>query len=618
MIKRIIFRLSTIAFLFVLLIPSISLSSQDRRIALVIGNGAYKFSPLRNPVNDANDMAVALEKCKFNVVKITDANRGEMRKAIRKFGNKLMRGGIGLFYYAGHGIQVNGENYLVPVGAEVFAEDEVEDECLKVSSVLRKMETANNSLNIIILDACRDNPFGRSFRSGKSGLAKMDAPTGSILAYATAPGSVAADGTDRNGLYTSKLLKHMTTQGITIENLFKRVRVDVMNASGKRQVPWESSSLAGNFYFYSKRGITIAESTALKSQPVKETPEIEEKTKDELELALLKIKKLKEAQQKEKEAKGRKFKNLLADLKKYQTIEKSDLDDETKYSAWKAMKRKYPKWSSGIGSGDSTGMVYRALEEDNDGTYAEIAKASGFELSKTNSIGMEFVYIKPGSFMMGSPSNESGRDDDEVQHRVSITKSFYIQTTEVTQGQWKAVMGSNPSHFKNCGDDCPVENVSWNDVKEFIHKLNQREGSGTYRLPSEAEWEYAARAGTDTPFSFGRCLSTDQANYHGNYPLSGCAKGKYRNSTIRVASFSPNAWGLYDMHGNVYEWCQDWYAKYYSSSATDPTGPSSGSYRVIRGGGWLNYARVCRSANRVSCTPGYRGYDLGFRLLRTL
>lgn len=487
MIKRILIWLTTLAVILVFLTPNISLSAQDRRIALVIGNGAYKSSPLRNPVNDAEDMAVALEKCKFNVVKITDANRSEMRKAIRKFGNKLMRGGVGLFYYAGHGIQVNGENYLVPIGTEVFAEDEIDDECLKVSSVLRKMETASNSLNIIILDACRDNPFGRSFRSGKSGLAKMDAPTGSILAYATAPGSVAADGTDRNGLYTSKLLKHMTTQGITIENLFKRVRVDVMHSSGKRQVPWESSSLTGNFYFYSERGITVAESPTLKSQPVQETPEVEEKIKDELELALLKINKLKEAQRKEKEVRVRKFKNLLDDLKKYQTIEKSDLDDETKRSAWKAIKRKYPKWSSGIESSDSIGMVYHAFEEDKNGTYAEVAKTSGFELSKTNSIGMEFVYIRPGSFMMGSPSNESRKDDDEVQHRVSISKSFYMQTTEVTQGQWKAVMGSNPSNFKNCGDDCPVEQVSWNDAQEFIRKLNRREGSGTYRLPTEAE-----------------------------------------------------------------------------------------------------------------------------------
>jgi len=233
----------------------------------------------------------------------------------------------------------------------------------------------------------------------------------------------------------------------------------------------------------------------------------------------------------------------------------------------------------------------------------------------SNSLGMKFVYIPPGTFTMGSPSNEPGRYDNERQHQVTLTKGFYMQTTEITQGQWMAVMGSNPSYFKNCGDSCPVEQVSWNDVQEFIRKLNGREGSGNYRLPTEAEWEYAARAGTDTPFSFGRCLSTDQANYNGNYPLSGCPKGKYRKRTIAAASFFPNAWGLYDMHGNVWEWCQDWYGNYPSGSVTDPKGASSGSYRMLRGGSWYDGARYCRSANRYGGTPGRRGRYYGFRLV---
>lgn len=235
----------------------------------------------------------------------------------------------------------------------------------------------------------------------------------------------------------------------------------------------------------------------------------------------------------------------------------------------------------------------------------------------TNSIGMEFVYIQPGTFKMGSPPNESGRDNDERQHRVTLTKGFYMQTTEVTQRQWKAVMGSNPSKFKNCGDDCPVETVSWDDVQEFIRKLNRREGGNKYRLPTEAEWEYAARAGTDTPFAFGHCLSTDQANYNGNNPLSGCSKGVYRKGTISVASFQPNSWGLYDMHGNVWEWCQDWFGNYPLGSITNPTGPFGGSYRVNRGGGWYSFAWYCRSANRDRLSPGGRGNFLGFRLLRT-
>jgi formylglycine-generating enzyme required for sulfatase activity len=199
---------------------------------------------------------------------------------------------------------------------------------------------------------------------------------------------------------------------------------------------------------------------------------------------------------------------------------------------------------------------------------------------------------------------------------VTLTRGFYIQTTEVTQGQWKAVTGSNPSRFSSCGDDCPVKKVSWEDVQEFIQKLNAR-GQGTYRLPTEAQWEYAARAGTDTPFYFGDCLSTNQANYDGNYPLSGCSKGRYRETTIPGGSLNaPNAWGLHDMHGNVYEWCADWYGDYPSGSVTNPTGPSTGSNRVGRGGSWSIDAGGCRSANRSSGSPGGRSGNLGFRLSR--
>jgi len=235
----------------------------------------------------------------------------------------------------------------------------------------------------------------------------------------------------------------------------------------------------------------------------------------------------------------------------------------------------------------------------------------------TNSIGMKFVYIQPGSFMMGSPESEPKRDDDEKQHKVRLTKGFHMQTTEVTQGQWKAVMGSNPSGFKDCGNDCPVEQVSWNDVQKFIKKLNKKEKSDKYRLPTEAEWEYAARAGTSTAFSFGKCLSTDQANYDGRYPLKNCPKGEYRRKTLPVASFAPNAWGLHDMHGNVWEWCQDWYGEDYPSGAvTDPGGPSTGSVRVLRGGSWRNGAGYCRAAVRYRDTPDVRFRSIGFRLVR--
>jgi formylglycine-generating enzyme required for sulfatase activity len=236
----------------------------------------------------------------------------------------------------------------------------------------------------------------------------------------------------------------------------------------------------------------------------------------------------------------------------------------------------------------------------------------------TNSIGMKFVLIPQGSFTMGSPTEEPGRGNDEKQHEVAITKPFYLQTTEVTQSQWKKVMGDNPSKFKDCGENCPVETVSWIDANNFIEKLNQVEGINKYRLPTEAEWEYACRSKTATPFFTGNCISIDQANYNGNYPGKNCAKGEYRKKTVKVGSFQPNAWGLYDMHGNVWEWVQDWYGEYPSDSVADPKGPPTGARRVVRGGGWNDYAFGCRSAIRLSNSPGNCNFILGFRLARSV
>jgi len=232
--------------------------------------------------------------------------------------------------------------------------------------------------------------------------------------------------------------------------------------------------------------------------------------------------------------------------------------------------------------------------------------------------GAKFILIQAGTFTMGEARAEvfTLKEPNDA-HQVTISKPFYMQTTTVTQGQWKKVMGSNPSSFKNCGDDCPVENVSWYDANDFISKLNGREMTDNYRLPSEAEWEYAARAGTTTRYYTGQCLSTDQANYNGNYPPSGCPKGEYREKTVRVGSFPPNAWGLYDMMGNVWQWCHDWYGIYPAGPVTDPVGPSSGKSRICRGSSWYDDATEFRSAVRGSYLPHEKDVILGFRLVRT-
>ena len=232
----------------------------------------------------------------------------------------------------------------------------------------------------------------------------------------------------------------------------------------------------------------------------------------------------------------------------------------------------------------------------------------------TNSLGMTFVYIPPGTFTMGSPETEYGRAGDESQFRAFLTRGFYMQTSEVTQGQWRAVMGSNPSHFSSCGDDCPVESVSWADANSFIVQLNTL-GEGTYRLPREVEWEYAARAGSTTAFA------------NGDISITGCledpnlvAMGWYcynsGGATHPVARKTPNAWGLYDMHGNVEEWCQDWYWEYPDAPTVDPKGPAMGHLKVGRGGAWQSSISACRSADRDTLSVDPRFFSLGFRVVR--
>ena len=260
-----------------------------------------------------------------------------------------------------------------------------------------------------------------------------------------------------------------------------------------------------------------------------------------------------------------------------------------------------------------------------------------------NGVKMVLKHIQAGMFTMGSPSSEEGRENDEIQHRwirqdswkikseegrendetqyrVTLTKDYWIGETEVTQEQYKAVMGRNPSSFSK-GGKYPVENVSWTDAMAFCERLTKAERENgnlpegyEYTLPTEAQWEYACRAGTTTPFSFGSTLNGDKANCDGNYPYGNVGKGRYLECTAEVGSYAPNAWGLYDMHGNVWEWCRDWYGAYPTGAVSDPQGPSSGSYRVIRGGSWRRSASGCRSSDRNYNGPSGRyDYD-GFRV----
>jgi formylglycine-generating enzyme required for sulfatase activity len=271
-------------------------------------------------------------------------------------------------------------------------------------------------------------------------------------------------------------------------------------------------------------------------------------------------------------------------------------------------------------------------------------KAWGKEVE--SSIGMKLVRIPRGTFTMGSPAGEVGREVDEKQHEVEITKEFWLGVHEVTQKQFKALMGFNPSYFSRNGegkageeygnvkpagfkdqvpantDDFPVENVSCNDAADFCKKLSEqaaeKNAGRKYRLPTEAEWEYACRGGAPSyqVFHFGNSLSSTQANFNGRFPYGGADKGNYLGRPCKVGSYAKNGFGLHDMHGNIHEWCADWYDKDYhgKSPRRDPQGPSVGSERVLRGGCWCSRGRDCRSANRFRRGPAGRGHDVGFRV----
>jgi len=253
----------------------------------------------------------------------------------------------------------------------------------------------------------------------------------------------------------------------------------------------------------------------------------------------------------------------------------------------------------------------------------------------TNSLGMEFVRLKAGTFTMGSPKDEEGYNEDELQHEVTLTKDFYLGKYLVTQEEYKTVTGKNPSYFSTAGDGkdrvqgldtsrFPVERVSWDEAVEFCERLSnlaqEKKAGRVYRLPTEAEWEYACRAGTKTPFWWGGSASSSQANFNGNYPYGGAAKGQYQERTTKVGSFEPNLWGLYDMHGNVWEWCGDWYDENYyrQGDNKDPQGQKSGNGRVLRGGSWYGYGWYCRAADRSRDVPGVRSYNFGFRVALAL
>lgn len=504
--------------------------ANEKRVALVIGNSGYRHAGhLDNPDNDARLIAKTLQGLGFGLVggkALLDLDKKAMDEAVQAFGRELGPDSVALFYYAGHGNEIGGTNYLLPVDANPFKPSDFDFQTLNATAVLRQMQDAGTRLNIVILDACRDNPFGgRGLRAAATGLASMEPPAGTLIAYAAGVGKKAQDGPpDGNSPYSAALAQAMAQTGLPLWQTFNAVGLRVKETTGGVQTPWISNEpIKGEFCF---AGCA--------------------KTEDSQADA-----KLKAAQER-----------------------------------------------------------IRQLEAMQAAPDLPPAPAP-----KTNAVSMDFgikmVSLSGGSFQMGcGPKDGECNDDEKPRHPVQVP-AFAIGQTEVTQGQWKAVMGSNPSHFKDCGYDCPVEGVSWDDVQAFIQKLNAKTHRH-YRLSSEAEWEYACRAGKETLYCGGD--NPDAVAWYGNN-----AGGK----THPAKGEQPNAFGLYGMSGNVYEWVQDCYHDGYQGAPADGSAWDGGTVcasgrRGIRGGSWDNIPQLLRSAFRNWFRPDVAFSFLGFRLARAL
>ncbi|NWH06575.1 SUMF1/EgtB/PvdO family nonheme iron enzyme [Desulfobacter latus] len=598
-----------------------------RRVALVIGNGNYTTSPLRNPANDADDMEKVLKTLKFTVIKGTNLNKREMLNYLSRFSKALRRADVGLFFFGGHGIQFNNRNYLIPVGCTVADETDVEFESLDAGRVIKKMAAAGSRLNIVILDACRNNPFHRSFRSASQGLARMDAPKGTIIAYATSPGSVALDGTGRNGTYTRHLLSAFPVPGLNIQDIFNQAGMGVMAETGDKQIPWTSNTPIPRYFLAGGPGDGNRTPFKEGSITVKPTP-------PDSRVRILNI--------------PPKYRDGIQ-------LEPGRYHIEVSASGY----TRHREWIS-LEAEQNLVLNIDLVEESVPETVLRPSPGDTWTEPVT---GMVFVRVREGCFQMGQTQSEKdylikeyGQEnydkyytDEHPRHQVCLD-GFWMARKEVTRDQfalfiretgyrtdadkkgkawiynketdwtWKEKSGHN---WKNPGysqsGTHPAATVSWNDAKAFIKWLSKKSDQ-TFALPTEAQWEYAARGGiTDMRF-WGRedknaCTYANIADKGSNWSNAFPCSDGYK-FTAPTGSFRSNPFGLYDMLGNLWEWCEDVYDKkaYSKHAGKNPVITSGASSRVLRGGGWGNDPRVVRAANRYWGVPGSAFSSVGFRV----
>jgi formylglycine-generating enzyme required for sulfatase activity len=595
------------------------LGSGRNRIALVVGNDAYtgSLSPLSNAVSDARAMGTTLKAAGFHVTVVVNANREALDKAVDKFIDSLDRGDVALFYYSGHGLQVRDENYLAPV--DLVARDAVEarHRTLNAMEVLDRMDAQGTDLQIMILDACRNNPYGG--RGQGTGLAPMkNMGKGTFIAYSTAPGQTASDGAGQNGLYTSELLKAIRKPGLTLEEVFKQAAEAVQKASGGGQIPFMSSSVSGNFYFNITVNVQLppapAPSPAAPARPLP-APTVE------LRYGSLAV---------SSDQGGMVYVDGSASgqLQPYAVLNFAKLP---------AGPHQVRVEKPGFQSAEQQVIVMPDQKASAELKLLSLApsKPQGPQPGQTRvnpKDGQTYVWIPPGTFEMGcSPGDAECYDSEKPVHRVTISRGFWLGQTPATVGAFKRYAQQTgkamPPEGDSLGrklnaaagnDSLPVVFSTWDEATAFC------QWSGG-RLPTEAEWEYSARAGT-TASRYGNLdeiawyannsgnqridsatlWNSDQANYGKKLYENG-------NGPKPVGVKQPNPWRLYDMLGNVWQWVSDYYGGYQVGEQQDPAGPPSGQLRVLRGGSWGSNPRDARVSGRGGGDAGARNSGYGFR-----
>ena len=612
----------TVALLVFVLLASGA--EAQKRVALVIGNSAYQHAPeLINPKNDATDVAAALRTLGFQVIDGFDLNKTDFERKVRDFSAALRDAEAGVFFYAGHGLQVAGQNHLVPIEAKAETADALDWEMVPLDLVHRTMERATNT-NIIFLDACRNNPFARNLaramgtRSSEigRGLAAVQSGVGTLISFSTQPGNVALDGKGRNSPFAGALVKRIAASSDDLSALLIDVRNDVRKETQNQQVPWEHSALTGRFYFNPAAkaaspapSVDNSEIAALKKQLAQLEGELKLRQQSGVSTTLEMTAAKDELAKREGELKQRE-----EELKKQQIAAATPPPPPPRTDLPKPAVAVTPKPPASSAPSPSLNRC--------DGIEALVGNERRCLKPKDSFKECpgcpEMVVVPTGEFVMGSPHNEDGRDDDEgPQHNVRLAKPVAVGRFAVTFEEWDACVAAGgcsgylPSDQGWGRGRRPVINVSWNDAKTYIAWLS-KVTLKSYRLLSEAEREYVSRAATTTPYWQGS-LSNLQANFNRT-------NGVHPRATMPVDSFIANPWGFFNVHGNVWEWTEDCWNASYEGAPSDGTPRTTGdcTRRVIRGGSWNVSPRYLRSAIRAANVVEDLFSGLGFRVARSL